>query len=167
MYTILLVEDGHEIALNIRDYLISRDYKVTWASTGKEGWEDFSNGTYHLAIIDLMLPEMDGFTLCQNIRWKSETPLIILSARHEEDDKVRGLKLGADDYLTKPFSIRELEARIDSQLRRFNRMKGEEVLEEVTKYENGLALYPEKRAAYLGETELQLTAKEFSLLLLL
>lgn len=166
-YSILLVEDDQEIALNIREFLVGKQYKVTWATTGKEGWEDFSKGNYDLSIIDLMLPEMDGFTLCQNIRWESNIPLIILSARHEEDDKVRGLKLGADDYLTKPFSLRELEARIESHLRRFNRLRSDEIHEEILQYENGLNLFPEKRIAYLGNTEIPLTTKEFSLLLLM
>lgn len=166
-HSILLVEDDREIAKNIRDYLIKKNYEVTWSSTGKEGWDDFCSGDYQLAIIDLMLPEMDGFTLCQNIRWKSQIPLLILSARHEEDDKVRGLKLGADDYLTKPFSLRELEARIESHLRRFDRYRGDDQDESILVYKDGLSIYPEKRIAYLHDQEVALTAKEFSLLLLI
>jgi two-component system, OmpR family, response regulator len=166
-HTVLLVEDDREIAEYIREYLLTKHYEITWASTGKEGWEDFTKGSYDLAVIDLMLPEMDGFTLCQNIRWKSDIPLIILSARHEEDDKVRGLKLGADDYLTKPFSLRELEARIESQLRRFHRFKGEETQEEFVRYQHGLVVYPEKRVAMMDGQELPLTVKEFALLQLL
>lgn len=166
-YSILLIEDDREIALNIRQYLVQKNYQVTWASTGREGWEDFSKGSYDLAIIDLMLPEMDGFTLCQNIRWDSNIPLLILSARHEEDDKVQGLKLGADDYMTKPFSLRELEARIESQLKRYDRYKGEEFQEARYHYTGGLSLYPEKHHVSLGEETIPLTTKEFSLLLLL
>ncbi|MDZ5472075.1 response regulator transcription factor [Bacillus sp. 31A1R] len=166
-YSILLVEDDREIAINIRNFLVNKNFEVTWATTGKEGWNDFTQGTYHLAIIDLMLPEMDGFTLCQNIRWKSDIPLLILSARHEEDDKVKGLKLGADDYLTKPFSFRELEARLQSHLRRFDRYRGEQNQEDLYHYQGGLSIYPDKKMAYIQNLELPLTVKEFSLLLLL
>lgn len=166
-YKVLLVEDDRDIAEYIREYLLTKHYEVTWASTGREGWEDFTIGTYDIAIIDLMLPEMDGFTLCQNIRWISSIPLIILSARHEEDDKVKGLKLGADDYLTKPFSLRELEARIDSQLRRFHRFQGEEIREKSIQFHHELTIFPEKRIAVKDGQELGLTVKEFALLHLL
>ncbi|MFB6465480.1 response regulator transcription factor [Cytobacillus sp. Hz8] len=166
-HSILLVEDDREIALNIREYLLKRNFLVTWATTGFEGWEDFRKGNYSLAIIDLMLPEMDGFTLCQNIRWESDLPLLILSARSEEDDKVRSLKLGADDYLTKPFSLRELEARIESHLRRYNRYLGKNEMEESFIFLDGLSLFPEKRIVLLNGIEVTLTNKEYSILVLL
>ncbi|WP_075981286.1 response regulator transcription factor [Bacillus massilinigeriensis] len=166
-YSILLVEDDQEIALNIREYLLKRNFQVTWASTGLEGWDDFRNGSYSLAIIDLMLPEMDGFTLCQNIRWESDIPLLILSARSEEDDKVRGLKLGADDYLTKPFSLRELEARIESHLRRFNRYHSDDIPEKKLSFKGGLTIFSEKRIIKIHGNEVALTTKEFSIVYLL
>src|SRR5699024_12655456 len=99
----------------IRDTLTQGGYEVTWASSDLEGWEDFQAASYDLVLVDLMLPEMDGFTLCKNIRLKSDVPLIIISARKEDEDKVEGLGLGADDYLAKPFSLVELKARINSR----------------------------------------------------
>jgi two-component system, OmpR family, response regulator len=121
---ILLIEDDPEIARVVRDTFLRDGYEVTWATTGLEGWEDFQAGTYDLVLVDLMLPEMDGFTLCRNIRWKSDVPIMIISARKEDEDKVEGLQLGADDYLAKPFSLVELKARVESLLRRWRRYNG-------------------------------------------
>ncbi|WP_108670698.1 response regulator transcription factor [Peribacillus acanthi] len=165
-HSILVVEDDKEIATILVKFLRERDYQVTWASTGNEGWEDFKSGKYDMAIIDLMLPGMDGFTLCQNIRWSSQIPMLILSARHEEDDKVRGLKIGADDYMTKPFSLRELGARVESQLRRYGRYQEEIHHEDMLEYDGGLTIYPEKKEVILNSNSISLTSKEFSLLLL-
>ena len=118
---ILLVEDDKEIARIVRDHLRKEGFNVTWATTGKEGWDDFKQDVYDLVLVDLMLPEMDGFTLCKTIRKESDVPLLILSARAENESKIRGLDIGADDYLTKPFSLEELSARISSHLRRYRR----------------------------------------------
>ena len=85
---LLLVEDDPEIAQIIRDTFVSEGYGVTWATTGLEGWEDFQHEEYDLVLVDLMLPEMDGFTLCKNIRWNSDVPIIIISARKEDEDKI-------------------------------------------------------------------------------
>src|SRR5690625_1074551 len=120
---LLLVEDDPEIARIIRDMLMREGYEVTWATTGLEGWEDFQVTSYDLVLVDLMLPEMDGFTLCKNIRLKSDVPMIIISARTEDTDKVGGLHLGADDYISKPFSLVELKARVNSHLRRWRRYR--------------------------------------------
>src|SRR5699024_2493873 len=124
---LLLVEDDPEIARVIRDTFLRVGYEVTWATTGLEGWEDFQATKYDLVLVDLMLPEMDGFTLCKNIRLKSDIPLIIISAKKEDEDKVVGLGLGADDYVAKPFSLAELKARVESQLRRWYRYQGVEI----------------------------------------
>src|SRR5699024_8875853 len=121
---LLLVEDDPEIARVVRDMFLRDDYEVTWATTGIEGWEDFQSNTYDLVLVDLMLPEMNGLTLCKNIRWKSEVPMIIISARKEDEDKIEGLHLGADDYVAKPFSMKELKARVESHLRRWRRYNG-------------------------------------------
>src|SRR5690625_6311971 len=99
MESLLLVEDDVEIAKIICDMLRREGYEVTWATTGLEGWEDFKRDTFDLVLVDLMLPEMDGFTLCKNIRLMSDVSMIIISARTEDIDKVHVLNLGADDYI--------------------------------------------------------------------
>src|SRR5699024_7870003 len=105
---LLLVEDDPEIARIVRDMFVREGYDVTWATTGLAGWEDFKAEHYDLALIDLMLPEMVGFTLCTNIRWDSDIPLLIISANKEESDKVKELATGAGDYVAKPFSMQDL-----------------------------------------------------------
>lgn len=162
---LLLVEDDPEIARVVRDMLVRDDYEVTWATTGLEGWEDFQATNYDLVLVDLMLPEMDGLTLCQNIRWKSDVPIMIISARKEDEDKVEGLQLGADDYLAKPFSLIELKARIESLLRRWKRYEGKETNEEQsTEYVHDLMIYWEQHKVLLNNEPISLTGKEFSVL---
>lgn len=161
---LLLVEDDPEIARVIRDTLRAEKYEVTWATTGLEGWEDFQQNAYDLVIVDLMLPEMDGFTLCQNIRWKSDVPIIIISARQADEDKVEGLELGADDYLAKPFSLVELKARIESHLRRWRRYQGAPIHDNKTIYTNELTIYWDQQKVIHSEKEIYLTAIEFDLL---
>ncbi|PWA12183.1 DNA-binding response regulator [Pueribacillus theae] len=164
---LLLVEDDPEIARVVRDMLSREGYEVTWATTGLEGWEDFQANGYDLVLIDLMLPEMDGFTLCKNIRWKSDVPMIIISARKEDEDKIEGLHIGADDYLAKPFSLAELKARVESHLRRWWRYLGVQHKVQKTEYLNGLIIYWEQQKIVLNDCEMSLTSKEFSLLQLL
>ncbi|WP_017754426.1 response regulator transcription factor [Calidifontibacillus oryziterrae] len=166
---VLVVEDDLEIARIIRDHLQRKGYAVTWASTGQEGWDDFQANHYDLVIIDLMLPEMDGFTLVKHIRLETDdVPLLIISARHEDDDKVRGFRGGADDYLTKPFSLLELEARIESHLRRFRRYHREqfENNERLT-FQSGLSIDFYNKIVTLNGAEVALTSKEYALLVLL
>lgn len=164
---LLLVEDDPEIARIVRDMFLRESYVVTWATTGMEGWEDFQTNNYDLVLVDLMLPEMDGFTLCKNIRLKSDVPLIIISARKEDEDKIEGLDLGADDYVAKPFSIKELKARVESQLRRWHRYKGIQVNNEQTDFTEGLTAFWDDHKIMLHEKEVMLTVKEFDLLQLL
>jgi two-component system OmpR family response regulator len=161
---ILLVEDDTEIARIIRDTLVTTGHHVTWATTGLEGLDDFQSGSYDLVLIDLMLPEMDGFTLCRNIRWKSDVPIIIVSARKDDVDKIEGLGLGADDYVAKPFSLAELQARIDSHLRRWFRYNGVQVAVEEACYAHNLSINWSLERVCLREQELSLTNKEFELL---
>jgi len=161
---LLLVEDDPEIARIIRDMFLRDGYEVTWATTGLEGWEDFQSMSYDLVLVDLMLPEMDGLTLCKNIRFKSDVPMIIISARKEDEDKVEGLHLGADDYLAKPFSLVELKARVESHLRRWQRYNGVQVNETKTNYTNGLTAIWDQYKVTLNHHEITLTIKEFELL---
>lgn len=165
---ILLVEDDPGIARVVRDMLLREGYEVTWATTGLEGWGDFQVQEYDLVLVDLMLPEMDGFTLCKNIRLKSNVPIIIISARNEDVDKTHGLGLGADDYVAKPFSLVELKARIASHLRRWDRYRGVETKksDKVT-FDEGLSINFKAENVWLEEVEIALTVKEFELLRLL
>ncbi|WP_025026686.1 response regulator transcription factor [Caldalkalibacillus mannanilyticus] len=164
---ILLVEDDKEIARIVRDYLVHQGYGVTWASTGQEGWEDFQKCCFDLALVDLMLPEMDGLTLCKNIRLSSEVPILMISARQEDEYIVKGLNIGADDYITKPFSLTELAARISSHLRRYHWHSAQHQVTQQLRFSSGLIIDVEKKAVYLDEEEIILTSKEFSLLILL
>lgn len=164
---LLLVEDDREIARVVQDTLRQEGYRVTWATTGLEGWEDFQQGSYDLVLVDWMLPEMDGITLCQNIRWKSDVPIIMISARKEEADKVEGLGIGADDYLAKPFSLAELKARVASQLRRWRRYNGQEEQTQQVDYTDGLSVDWQMERVFLNQAEVALTRKEFELLKLL
>lgn len=163
---ILIVEDDSSIARILSDHLRKEGYFVTWASTGKEGWEDFKADQYDLALIDIMLPEMDGFTLCRNIRLESDIPILILSAKTESESKINGLDIGADDYITKPFRLDELSARISSQLRRYRRyMKTDE--SKTLEYYHGLKIDFQKEMVYVDGEKVLLTGKEWELLILL
>ncbi|UQZ33143.1 DNA-binding response regulator [Paenibacillus sp. PK3_47] len=164
---ILLVEDDPEIARILRDHLRREGYGVTWASSGLESWEDFKQGSYQMVLLDLMLPEMDGFTVCRNIRLVSDVPLLMMSARIEEESKVRGLGLGADDYITKPFSLAELTARIESHLNRYRRYQGIQPEASTERYNDGLSIDHMNQQAQLQGEALDLTAKEWALLTLL
>ncbi|SFE83922.1 response regulator transcription factor [Alteribacillus iranensis] len=161
---LLLVEDDPEIARVIRDTFVHEGCEVTWATTGLEGWGDFQKERFDLVLVDLMLPEMDGFTLCKNIRWKSDIPIMIISARKEDEDKVEGLGIGADDYLAKPFSLKELKARVESLLRRWRRYQGAPDFEKKTEYMNGLILLWDQQKTLIYGNEIVLTGKEFDLL---
>lgn len=161
---LLLVEDDPEIARIVRDMFRREGYEVTWATTGLEGWEDFQSASYDLVLVDLMLPEMDGLTLCKNIRLKSDVPMIIVSARKEDEDKIKGLHLGADDYVSKPFSLAELKARVESHLRRWRRYQGIEQKEEILTFSNGLMIAKEQGLVMVNDQPIDLTAKEFELL---
>ncbi|WP_430884070.1 response regulator transcription factor [Fusibacter sp. JL216-2] len=123
-YKILVVDDEQEIAELIRDYLKATGYDVIIASNGEEGLETFEKEKPDMAILDIMMPVMDGLELCRRIRSASNIPILMLTAKKEDADKILGLGLGADDYVTKPFSPRELIARVQSQLRRFNELSG-------------------------------------------
>lgn len=123
---ILVVEDEIEIAHLIRDYLKASSYDVILAHDGLDGLKKFEDEKPHMAILDIMLPGIDGFEVCRKIRSSSPIPILMLSAKKEDTDKILGLGLGADDYVTKPFSPRELIARVQSHLRRFNELSSQE-----------------------------------------
>ena len=120
-WNILVVEDDREILEGVSIYLRNQGYHVFGASNGREGLDMIAANEIHLAIVDIMMPVMDGLTMTMRLREKYDFPVIMLSAKSEEIDKVTGLNIGADDYVTKPFAPMELLARVNSQLRRYER----------------------------------------------
>lgn len=165
---ILIVEDDEAIASIMKEHLIKEGYEVGWSSTGKEGLEDFKKEEFQLVMVDIMLPEMDGFTLCKNIRWlNEEVPIIIVSAKLTDLDKVKGLKLGADDYITKPFSLMEVSARIEAHLRRHRKKENYVPQDRRLEFKKGLIIIPEDNRVIVKEHEISLTSKEFEILLLM
>lgn len=165
MSKILIIEDDEAIAELERDYLEINGYSVDIVGDGEKGVEMALSGDYNLFIIDIMLPGKDGFEITKDIRSKKETPVLLVSARKEDIDKIRGLGLGADDYITKPFSPGELVARVKAHLARYER------LIESTRKKNGdmlqirdLRLDKKNMRVWVNEDEVKLTTKEFELL---
>ncbi len=164
MKRILVIEDDINIAELQRDYLQMSGYGVDLIQDGKQGLQKALSGNYDLVIVDLMLPGMDGFTIIQSIRARREIPLIIVSARYEDIDKIRGLGLGADDYLTKPFSLAELTARIKSHIARYERLRGKNTGLEIIRH-GGLEINTASQQVFINGKEVKLTAREYQLLL--
>lgn len=165
METILIVDDEEEILRLIRIYLTNENYKVISCSTGGEALQHLLTQTVDLAILDVMLPDIDGFTLCQKIRESYYFPVIMLTAKNGEDDVLNGLTLGADDYITKPFRPVEVVARVKTQLRRYKKYNPSS--ENVSCDEvdiRGLYMKESTHEARLYEKELDLTPIEFSIL---
>jgi len=159
---VLMVDDDPKLCELVADYLEPLGYAVEAVHTGPEGVEAVLDGDYSAVILDVMMPGMDGFEVLRAIRRQSDVPVLMLTGRGEEADRVMGLELGADDYLPKTFSTRELLARLRAVTRRSTRQIDTET-EDVVNGE--LRLRPEARAALLGEEPLTLTALEFDLLL--
>ncbi|MBC8081166.1 MAG: response regulator transcription factor [Gorillibacterium sp.] len=169
---VLIVEDDQAIAELERDYLEVHGYEVTLRSDGKQALEEVLENDYNLVILDVMLPGMDGFDILRRIRETKFIPVLMVSARKEDIDKIRGLGLGADDYVTKPFSPSELVARVKAHLERYDRLTGAVVgAGPVRKSRElniqGLAIQVDARRVMLYGEEVSLTAKEFDLLLFL
>ena len=120
-YSVLVVEDERDIAIALEAYLLNQGYKVLLAQNGVEGLKAIKENEIHLAIVDVMMPKMDGITFTMKLREEYYFPVIMLSAKSEDIDKIMGLNIGADDYITKPFKPLELLARVNSQLRRYSR----------------------------------------------
>jgi DNA-binding response OmpR family regulator len=159
--TILIVEDEESIASFVSMYLQEEGYKVINAANGEEGLARAGDGAPELVILDIMLPDIDGFEVCRRLRQGSDVPVIMLTARDTATDKVVGLELGADDYITKPFDPRELVARVKSVLRRSTvaDKPGPELLAV-----GDLMLDTARHEVKVAEEEVRLTAKEFELL---
>jgi DNA-binding response OmpR family regulator len=162
---ILVIEDEPQLARLVEMHLSDAGCRVEVALTGAEGLSQVSKRRFDLMVLDLMLPDMDGLDVCRELRTqRNYTPILILTARSGEVDRVLGLELGADDYLTKPFSVRELVARVKAILRRIDRMAEEKEESEPLEFE-GLRIDREKRRVLIRGDGVQLTAKEYDLLL--
>ncbi|MCY9589241.1 DNA-binding response regulator [Paenibacillus chitinolyticus] len=167
MKKILIIEDEATIAQLHRDYLNLHGFQVEISTRGDDGLNKALTEGFDLIVLDLMLPGKDGFEVCRQIRMAMEVPILIVSARKDEFDKIRGLGMGADDYMTKPFSPGELVARVKAHLTRYERLVG---LKETAPGEiriRDLAIEPESRRVYIRGKEVPLPAREFDLLLFL
>ena len=166
---ILVIEDEKNIAELERDYLEANGYEVEIAFDGKSGLDRALESDFDLVILDVMLPGIDGFEVCRQIRKSKECPVLMVSAKKDEIDKIRGLGLGADDYITKPFSPSELVARVTAHISRYERLtsKGEEPVNYVINIGN-LSIDKNARRVFINdEEEVSLTNKEFDLLVFL
>lgn len=167
MKKILIIEDELSIAELERDYLEANGFSVDIESRGDRGLIRARSLDYDLIIVDLMLPRVDGFEICRQIRNEQDIPILLVSAKKEDIDKIRGLGLGADDYITKPFIPGELVARVKAHLARYERLLGrrKEPRDEIRI--RGLYVDKTSRRVYVNNVEVFLTAKEFDLLVLL
>lgn len=164
MSRILIIEDEAEIAELEKDYLEINDYEVEMESTGDAGLTRALAEKFDLIILDLMLPGMDGFEICKKIREEKNIPILMVSAKKDDIDKIRGLGLGADDYLTKPFSPSELVARVKAHLARYNRLVGSHNKENDIVEIRGIRIDKTARRVYVDGEERAFTTKEFDLL---
>ncbi len=158
---VLMIEDDAKLTALVREYLSRHQIVVTAERDGEQGLATAHRGSFDLVLLDLMLPGLSGLEICQRIRQHSDIPIIMITARGEEADRVMGLEIGADDYLAKPFSVRELLARIRATVRRVRGQMGPQQ-KLVTCGE--LVLDPGAQKARLAEEELDLTGYEFALL---
>ena len=170
-YHVLVVEDDEQIRDGIEIYLKSQGYEVSKAADGIEGLEKLKEKEVHLAIIDVMMPKMDGIHMVMRLRKQYDFPVIMLSAKSEEVDKIMGLNMGADDYVTKPFQPLELLARVNSHLRRYKRFlemtgQGNETPENVYRI-GGIELNEDTKEVLVDGEPVKMTPMEFKILALL
>ncbi|MCI7739425.1 MAG: response regulator transcription factor [Lachnospiraceae bacterium] len=164
MSKILIIEDEEAIAELEKDYLELSGFEVEIANRGDIGLKKALEEEYDLVILDLMLPEVDGFEICRQVRDQKNTPIIMVSAKKDDIDKIRGLGLGADDYMTKPFSPSELVARVKAHLERYNRLIGSGRPQNDTIEIRGLKIDKTARRVWVNGEEKPFTTKEFDLL---
>ncbi|MCH5250271.1 MAG: response regulator transcription factor [Lachnospiraceae bacterium] len=164
MSRILIIEDEEAIADLEKDYLELSDFEVVIENTGDAGLKRALSEDFDLLILDLMLPGMDGFEVCKSIREEKDIPIIMVSAKKDDIDKIRGLGLGADDYMTKPFSPSELVARVKAHMARYDRLVGSnQKVNDIIEI-RGLKIDKTARRVYLDGEEKNFTTKEFDLL---
>lgn len=164
---ILIIEDEMEIAELERDFLEVSGYDVVIKSNGNDGLAEVINNDFDLVIVDIMLPGIDGFEICRNIRREKNTPVMFVSAKQDDIDKIRGLGLGADDYMVKPFNPQELVARVGAHIARFERISGDNQVQTDEIIIRDLKLSQSMRQVKLHDKELYLPNREFELLLYL
>lgn len=164
MSRILIIEDETSIAELEKDYLELSGFEVELEENGKKGLERALGEDFDLLILDLMLPDMDGFEICRRFREVKNTPIIMISAKKEDIDKIRGLGLGADDYMTKPFSPSEMVARVKAHLARYERLIGSGSPENEVIEIRGLKIDKTARRVWINGEEKNFTTKEFDLL---
>ena len=170
MKKVLIIEDDMGIYELERDYLEIEGYEVDIQTNGVDGLAAALEHEYDLIILDIMIPKKDGFSVCRDIRKKKEIPIIMVSAKREDIDKIRGLGLGADDYMIKPFSPAELVARVKSHIQRYNRIRnslGTTVEIESNIAAGSLEILLDSHQVFLGGTEVSLTPREYDILILL
>lgn len=170
MKKVLIIEDDMGIYELERDYLEIEGYEVDIQTNGVDGLAAALEHEYDLIILDIMIPKKDGFSVCRDIRKKKEIPIIMVSAKQEDIDKIRGLGLGADDYMIKPFSPAELVARVKSHIQRYNRIRnslGTTVEIESKIAAGSLEILLDSHQVFLGGTEVSLTPREYDILILL
>jgi DNA-binding response OmpR family regulator len=164
MSRILIVEDEVAIAELEKDYLELSGFEVEMETTGDEGEKRALSENFDLVILDLMLPGVDGFEICKKIRATKNIPILMVSAKRDDIDKIRGLGLGADDYITKPFSPSELVARVKAHLARYERLIGSGSKENEIIEIRGIKIDKTARRVYVNDEEKSFTTKEFDLL---
>ncbi|MGO0059290.1 response regulator transcription factor [Brevibacillus fluminis] len=176
--TIMIVDDNQEIFELLQDILENEGYEVVWAENGEQALAKLeAEAQPNLILLDIMMPHMSGYELCAQIRRERDMPIIFLSAKGKPVDKVVGLEIGADDYITKPFDAEELLARIRAHLRRYERIRKQTQEEQPPKEAaspaitvlrfKGLEIHKETYSVYIGEQKVELSTKEFQLLLFL
>lgn len=166
MNNILICDDEKDIVNALKIYLANPDYRIFEAYNGLEALEIIEKEEIHLILLDIMMPQMDGITAMSKIRETSNIPIILLTAKSEDIDKILGLNVGADDYITKPFNPLEVAARVNSQLRRYRRLGAETAVSEVYTL-GGIELNDRNKTVTVDGEEVSLTPKEYEILKLL
>lgn len=165
MSKILIIEDDNPIAEIERDYLEINGFEVSIETDGVSGMNTALKGGFQLILLDLMLPKIDGFTVCRRLREQLDIPILMVTAKKEDIDKIRGLGIGADDYIVKPFSPGELVARVQAHIAAYNRLKGgtQEIQPEITV--GAVRINPKSHRVFVKDKEISLKNKEYELLL--
>jgi len=165
MKKILIIEDDQDIAELQRDYLEANGFQVDIEDDGYRGLKKALEGSFDLFILDLMLPSQNGYDICRFIRKQKDTPILMISAKREDIDKIRGLGLGADDYMVKPFSPSEMVARVKAHLARYDRLVSKEVDNKRKLLLGTMMIDMDDRRVYIEKKEVTFTTKEYDLLL--
>lgn len=169
MKRILIIEDDLSIAELQKDYLELSDFQVNICTDGIEGLKELRENEYDLLILDVMLPKIDGYDILRSIHEQKDIPVLMVSAKKEEIDKIKGLSLGADDYITKPFSPGELVARVKSHIQNYERLKNKfgNKGKDTNIVIRGLEIYKASRQVFINGREVSLPQKEFELLMIM